>query len=393
MNSRTNAVTTSESFSEKGRAVTSVENASTAMAGKEKAKVEARYIMALRNPRDLEVVRQELLRECSIPSAADNKSMYYRKPIGDGVEGLGIRFAEICVRCMKNIYVNTQVISKDDNEEVHEVSVTDLESNASYETQIVVPRTVERAYPESDGFYFSVRKNSKKKDVYTVHATEDDMLNKRGALISKALRTLVLRVVPGWLQDECKTRILKTRADQDAADPAAARRKITDAFASLNISAKMLGDWLGHDVGTITPKELQDLRGMYGAISDGEATWQQFVDAKNGAGAEDGDGADAGVQGPTAKSQAAPPAAEPPAADPPPPAAAAEPPAAAEEPNLNAARKGQKAMLEARLKTQGRTLQAAMEECGITDYENLTVDGLDALKEFVGRFEGGGRGD
>jgi hypothetical protein len=57
--------------------------------------------------------------ECRRPSFAHNKSAYYRKPIGQGVEGLGIRFVEVALRCMKNVLVETSMIFEDDAKEIH----------------------------------------------------------------------------------------------------------------------------------------------------------------------------------------------------------------------------------------------------------------------------------
>ncbi|MDR9096213.1 hypothetical protein [Burkholderia multivorans] len=133
-----------------------VETASTAVAAQSKAMVEARYIMAMQRPRNWDQVRQNLITECKRPSFAHNKSAYYRKPIGKGVEGLGIRFVEVALRCMTNVLVETTMIFEDDVKEVHRVSVTDLESNLTYPLDVRVSKTVERSKPMDDGSYISV---------------------------------------------------------------------------------------------------------------------------------------------------------------------------------------------------------------------------------------------
>lgn len=252
---------------------TGSESASSAVAAQARAMVESRYIMAMRNPRNWDQVRQDLVRECRRPSFADNKSAYYVKPIGDGVEGLGIRFVEVALRCMKNVLIETSMIFEDDLKEVHRVSVTDLESNITYPLDVRVAKTVERSRPEADGSFLSVRKNSKGKDVFTVRGTEDDILNKRGAQISKAIRTLGLRVIPGDLQDEAEQIIKQVRLDRAAQDPDASRKQIVDAFAELGVQALDLTNYLGHPIGQSSPAEIVKLRGLYGAIKDGEATW------------------------------------------------------------------------------------------------------------------------
>ncbi|NDB70882.1 MAG: hypothetical protein EB015_23295, partial [Methylocystaceae bacterium] len=192
--------------------------------------IESRYVMAMRNPRNLDQVRQDLLKECSRPSFAHNKSALYVKPIGKGVEGLGIRFVEVALRCYRNVLSESVMVYADEEREIHRVCVTDLENNCTWPMDITVNRTVERSKPSDDGSYISVRKNSFGRAVYTVPATDDDLLNKRQALISKAMRTAGLRVIPGDLQDEAEALIRKIRLDAASADPDAEKRKITDAF-------------------------------------------------------------------------------------------------------------------------------------------------------------------
>lgn len=275
------ALTTQEDFSGSSRTMAVVETASTAIAAQSKAMVESRYIMAMRNPRNMDSVRQELLKECRRPSFANNKSAYYIKPIGQGVEGLGIRFVEVALRCMKNVLVETTMIFEDEQKEVHRVSVTDLEANITYPLDVRVSKTVERSKPNSDGSYISVRKNSYNKDVYTVLGTDDDLLNKRGALISKAIRTIGLRIIPGDLCDEAEEIIKSIRLNEAAKDPDAERRKIVDAFAAIGVTATDLTAYLGHDLGKCSPAQIVTLRGIYGAIKDGEATWQSVMQNKS----------------------------------------------------------------------------------------------------------------
>jgi len=261
-------------------AVTTGETASSTVAAQAKALVEARYVIAMRKPRVWDQVRQEILRECRRPSFAANKSAFYRKPIGDGVEGLGIRFVEVALRCMTNVLVEMTMIYEDDQKEVQRVSVTDLEANITYPMDIRVSKTVERSKPADDGSYISKRLNSYGKTVYTVPGTDDDLLNKRAALISKAIRTLGLRIIPGDIQDEAEDIIKATRLDKAAADPDAERKSIADAFAGINVRASDLLEFLGHALDQCSPKQLVDLRALYGAIRDGETTWLAVMDNK-----------------------------------------------------------------------------------------------------------------
>ncbi len=261
--------------------ITSIqETAASAVAAQAKAMVESRYIIAMRCPRNWDEVRQKIMHECRRPSFANNKSAYYHKPIGKGVEGLGIRFVEVALRYMRNVLVETTMVFEDDSKEIHRITVTDLESNLTYPLDVRVSKTVERSKPMDDGSFISVRKNSYDKLVYTVPANDDDLLNKRGALISKAIRTLGSRIIPGDIQDEAEMIIKSVRLNEAAKDPGAERKRIADAFADIGVMVVDLVSFLGHGLDTCSPAELVNLRGIYGAIKDGEATWNTVMENK-----------------------------------------------------------------------------------------------------------------
>lgn len=292
MNALAQAVAVREEFGGTSSTLAVPETASSAVAAQAKAMVEARYVMALRRPRQWDQVRQDLLKECRRPSFANNKSAYYRKPIGKGVEGLGIRFVEVALRCMTNVLVETTMIFEDETKEVHRVSVTDLESNVTYPLDVRVTKTVERSSPSDDGSYISVRKNSWGKNTYTVPGTEDDILNKRAAQVSKAIRTLGLRIIPGDLQDEAEEIIKAVRLNEAARDPDAERKRIADAFGEIGVKAADLAAYLGHSLDTCSPAELVDLRGIYGAIRDGESSWKSVMENKAEQSSKGGAGTD-----------------------------------------------------------------------------------------------------
>jgi len=273
-------IATREDFSGTGTTLAVQETASTAIAAQAKAMVESRYIMAMRNPRNWDQVRQDLIKECERPAFAHNKSTYYKKPIGNGVEGLGIRFVEVALRCMRNVLIEANMIFEDDQKEIHRVSVTDLESNVTYPLDVKVTKTVERSKPADDGSFISARKNSYGNMTYTIPAQDDELLNKRGAMISKAVRTLGLRIIPGDLCDEAEKIIKEIRLDKAAKDPSAERKLIVDSFSDIGVKAVDLVEYLGHSIEQCSPTQLVDLRGIYGAIRDGEATWKTVMDNK-----------------------------------------------------------------------------------------------------------------
>lgn len=274
------------------------ETASTAAAAQAQASIQARYIMALQRPRDFDGVRVSLLKECKRPRFAEVAR--YRKPIGGGhVEGPSIRFVEAALRCMTNVLADTAVIFDDDRKRIIRVTVTDLEANITYPADVSVDKTVER----SDGRgrqILAQRTNKTGKPVYIVAATEDELLNKQAALVSKAMRTCGLRLIPGDLIDEAMEQVLVTQQKEDAQDPDAARKRIVDAYAAIGVLPPALAEYLGHEMATCSPAELVELRAIGTAIKNGETTWQVAMETRRAERAPapaEGDAAKTGAAG------------------------------------------------------------------------------------------------
>ncbi len=254
------------------------ETASTAVAAQARAIVESRYIVAMKRPRDLDDVRVRLLRECRRPGFAEVAR--YRKPIGKGVEGPSIRFAEAALRALGNVTPETITVYDDQTKRILRVSVTDLESNVTYSSDIVVEKTVERRALKEGQQPISQRRNSLGQITFLVQATEDDLLNKQNALVSKALRTNALRLLPGDILEECMDVVEATVRDRAAKDPDGERKRIVDAFSGLGVNPSDLKAYLGHDLGHSSPAEVGELRALFSAIKDGEGTWQDALATK-----------------------------------------------------------------------------------------------------------------
>lgn len=248
------------------------------------AAVQAKYVMAERRPRDEETVRAKLLRDCQRPSFAATATYHVPKK---GPPGLTIRFAEAAARAMGNIWCETFTVFEDAHKRLTRIRVVDLETNTTHERDINVEKVVERRQPGTRG-QVGQRVNSEGRVVFLVKATEDELLGKESSLASKALRNLILKMVPGWLQDECKEAVLLTQRKEDAKDPDASKRRILDRFSQLNVMPADLVKYLGHAVDHCTPTEMDNLRGIYAAVRDGECSWADILAAKLGERGEEG---------------------------------------------------------------------------------------------------------
>lgn len=245
---------------------------SNALEAQVRARIEARYTMAMHRPRDMDKVRISLLKECDRPRFAEVAR--YAKPQGTTkVTGPSIRFVEAAIRCLGNISTETTVTLDDDIRRVIRVEVTDLETNVTHPKEIVVSKEIERR--NADGReVVRERKNKAGITLYIVKATDDETMLKESSMVSKALRQLGLRLIPGDLIDEAMETVVATQQKTDKTDPEAARKRVFDSFDSLGIGADSLKKYLGHDIG---PLDLPALRELYTAIKQGEVIWSDLL--------------------------------------------------------------------------------------------------------------------
>lgn len=264
---------------EQGTVQKFVETASSAVAAQAKASVDARYLVAMRNPRSWDTVRLRILAACQRPGFAEVAR--YSKPVGGkSVVGPSIRFAEEALRAMGNCYVETMVIFDDAERRIVRVTPTDLESNLSYPQDLLIAKTVERARVREGQTVITRRQNVKGETVYIIEATEDDLLVKQAALTSKAIRTGALRLLPSDIQEEAMEKVAETLLKEDAKDPTTAKKRLLDSFYSLGVEPSDIEDYLGHKTEAVTPAELNLLRTVYTALRDGEATWADVLETK-----------------------------------------------------------------------------------------------------------------
>lgn len=261
-----------------GMAVASGETSSSAIAARERAAVEARFLIARSTPRIFQMCRSRLLDSCKRPGFAAKAR--YAKPVGGKDKfGLSIRFAEEARVLWGNIDVTTMVVFDDETKRIYRVQGVDLETNATDGIDIIVEKFVERrqvkAGMEQVG---QPRANTNGELVYKVKATEDDLIIKANNQIAKAKRNVILSLIPADVKEEAEAQIIETQRRGDAEDPQAALKKIVDAFWTVGVTPVQLESVLGHSIAQVNPAELTLLRSYYSALDDGEATWNDIVE-------------------------------------------------------------------------------------------------------------------
>lgn len=257
------------------------EVAPSAAAALAKATIEAKFTIALRKPRNEMDARNSLLAACRRPLFA--AAAIYAKPVGgQSIEGLSIRFAETALQAWRNVDVSAVTGFEDENKRLVRITVTDLETNLSFTDEVLLAKTVERRSPQKGAEILGERQNSKGERVFIIRATEDDLQNKLNAAKSKSIRNSGLRLIPHDILEECEEVIRHTR-ENGGADPKEETKKLCDAFSGLNISPGELERFLGHALANVSRKELAELRTMFVTIRDGEASWIDYIRAKESA--------------------------------------------------------------------------------------------------------------
>ena len=244
-------------------------NIATVLSAREKARVEARFILANKFPRDWDSIRVQLLKACRRRGFAGRKgqkdpmSAWYQMPWNDNAEGFSIRFAEECLCLIPHFDVSTIIISDDEKSRTIEIGVADFEKNTQITISEVLEKTKERKTLKKGEKPIGTRINSAGEKNYILPADEADMLQKQNRATSKAMRNSILRLIPSYILAECRDLILKIRnGNMNSKDPDAYKKQIIDGFVDLGVHPDELKEYLGHDIDRSSPAEMEDLRAI-----------------------------------------------------------------------------------------------------------------------------------
>lgn len=262
-------------------AVAVVETSASAVAAREKAAVEARFLVAINRPRNPDNARRRLLSRCESPRFAEVAE--YAKPVGGKkVRGASIRMMEEVARQFGNIDVQSPVVFDDPERRIIRVTATDLETNYSQSTDVILEKTVERKSTKQGDEVLGSRTNSQGETTYRIRADEDQFLVKQNANVAKARREMIRSVVPGDLVEEAMQACAETRHSEVKKDPAAARKRLADAFYGLGVMPGQLCEFLGKpSLEVLSEAEIELLRAVYTSMKDGEATWAEVIEERS----------------------------------------------------------------------------------------------------------------
>ncbi len=242
------------------------------------AAVLLRYRMGRERPRTPDEGKARLLRHCEQPAFAAGAR--YRKLVdGEWIDAPSIRFAEAALQAMGNILSEVAAIRDDSLQRVVRVAVTDFESNVTHAKEVLIPKVIERAELLPGEVPLASRVDGNGQRLYTLLATREEIFSCEGALVSKALRQIALRLLPGdWVQEGLRA-IRQTLEAEIAQDLESTREKLTQGFAALRVEEERLEEYLGHDLESASAAECTDLQAILAALEDGEMTRAESIGA------------------------------------------------------------------------------------------------------------------
>lgn len=244
------------------------------------AEVISRYQLALMIPRNWLDVSSKLKAACSVSHFA--ALAIYSKPLGGGsnAEGLSIRFAELALQHMRNVSIDTSVEMEDAFSAHYRMIITDLEANVTASETFKVEKTVERRHVREGDLVLSERLNSGGEKVHLLAATEDQFLTKVRSQQARVRRNLILSLLPAELRTECFQLCQATLEKGAHSDPQATIKELVACFLAIGIDVADLKAYLGKSPQSMAAVDIQELRGIYPLLRDGEITWDDALAAR-----------------------------------------------------------------------------------------------------------------
>jgi hypothetical protein len=263
-NDASNEVTRSQ-FGDEVAIVSGSDVGAVSAIAREEAELKGAIVTARHFPRTEADAFARLMKSAKRPSFAAGARYSYQRG-GTQVAGPSVKMAREAARCWGNIRYGLRLVSIDDKFVHVKGWALDLETNAYVEMEDKFERLI-----------FRKRGGWQKPDERDLR----ELVNKRGAI---CVRNAILQVIPPDITDDAmrvvEETLIKAAKGEIEQDRDAAIRTIVVAFSNFGVKTDALVERLGHDLETITPAELTELRSIYTALNDGQAKVADYF--KNG---------------------------------------------------------------------------------------------------------------
>lgn len=229
------------------------------------AEVQAKLVIALRNPRKPARAYDQVIATCQRYEFAEDATYSYKRG-SETIGGPSIRLAEEIARAWGNIEFGTRELSRKDGVSEMEAYCWDLQTN----TQSSQKFTVKHVRDTKSGQY----PVKGERDIYEVTAN----------MAGRRLRARILAIVPPDLVSAALEECARTLAKGDGNPLADRIAKAVAAFSKLGVNKFHLESRLKHPVDAITGEELSELIRIHNSIRDGQSAasdWFAGIEPEN----------------------------------------------------------------------------------------------------------------
>lgn len=272
-----------------------------AQMAREQAIVQSRYAMAIKMPRDMDTFRVKLLKEASRPGLAEVAE--YNRPVGkekdeitgEWVEkrakGPTIHLLRVALALYGNNGPDVSIVSETATSRTCRVTLSDYETNYHPSKEFTFSKLIEKKGFKKKGKeeppdrpYISTRVNTYGDTVYICPMNLDEIRKEENRLAALTKRAVAEEFLPRDIVREALAKAVEVKNAEIKRDPDAAKKRILDKFAEIQVPPAELLAYIGHPLDRLTPDELDDLRGIWSAINDNETTWRAVMESKDPSG-------------------------------------------------------------------------------------------------------------
>ena len=226
--------------------------------------IQLQATLAQANPRHEDTVVQRVLESCQRREFAE-KALYSFPVAGSRqpVSGPSIVMAQELANAWGNLIYGVQIIEDTPEKRTIRAWAWDLERNVKPEADVTFAKMVER-------------KNNGRTEFRPANEREVVMLTNANG--SKAIRNMILRLLPDSLKRKAVAAVRETMVQEIAENPDLFRDKLVAKFGAMGIAPKEIEALVGKPIKAI--KDTADavyLRGVYTRLVDGSSSWHDVL--------------------------------------------------------------------------------------------------------------------
>lgn len=221
--------------------------------------IEAKITVALKFPRDMTIVENDIKAMCSRVRFADG-STYSIPRGGKMVAGPSTHFAKGIAQLFKNFEHGHYIDSRDNKCTRGFAYAWDYERNIYIKKEFFVPH----------------ERKANNRIKFVTDPTE--IMEMTNAQISRAVRNCILEIIPWYILEEAQELCAKTLRDEQKKLPIEKRREqAREKFRTINVDEEKVKKKMGKGFDELNDEELFELGGAYNAIKGGFITVSRWM--------------------------------------------------------------------------------------------------------------------